>query len=72
MTLQSCETTVESRQGDNAQVRYTVAGSVHSDGGTTTLFGAQVRVNGVNIDNARQSGSLHLVQQGGSWLVSCH
>ncbi|MFO0602251.1 MAG: hypothetical protein U0324_03705 [Polyangiales bacterium] len=71
MTLQSCETSVESRQGDDARVRYTVAGSVHSDGGTTTLFGAQVHVGGVNVENARQSGSLHLVRQGGRWLVTC-
>lgn len=72
MTLQRCETTVASREGDDARVRYEVAGPVHSDGGTTTLFGAQVRVGAVNIDNARQSGTLHLVQQSGRWLVTCH
>lgn len=72
MTLRSAETSVESLQGDDARVRYSVAGPVHSDGGTTTMFGAQVHVGAVHVDNAQQSGSLHMVRQGGRWLVTCH
>lgn len=72
MTLRRCETTVESTQGDDARVRYALSGSVHSDGGTTTIFGAQVHVGAVNINDAQQSGSLHLVRQSGRWLITCH
>ena len=72
ITLQGCETTVESRQGDAARVHYVVSGPLHSDGGTTTMFGAQVHIGAVNIENARQSGALQMVRRDGRWLVTCH
>lgn len=72
MTVTRVETSVQSQSPTSAMVRYTVSGSVHAEHGTTTLFGAQVQVNGVNIDHANQSGSLHMAKVQDRWLVTCH
>lgn len=72
MTVTRVETSVQSQSPTSAMVRYTVSGSVHAEHGTTTLFGAQVQINGVNIDHANQSGTLHMVKPQDRWLVTCH
>ncbi|MBI5518340.1 MAG: hypothetical protein HY909_31505 [Deltaproteobacteria bacterium] len=71
MTLSGVETSVASEEGDQARVRYTVRGSVHSRGGTATVLGMRVRTGALNIDGARQSGTLSMAREGGRWLVTC-
>jgi hypothetical protein len=71
MTLTSAETSVASQEGDTAQVRYTVRGSVHSRGGTATVLGMRVRTGSLNMDGVRQSGTLAMAREAGRWLVTC-
>ena len=71
ITIETLTVEVASEEGDDARVSYEVAGSAHSEGGTTQLFGATVQTGAVNIDDASQSGTLSMRRIDGHWRVGC-
>lgn len=71
ITLTNVTVTPRDVTATSASVAYVVDGSVHSTGGTTTIFGATVHTGAVDMEGVHQSGTLLLGMRDGAWRVTC-